>query len=205
MEKALINIFREHEEELESYCPDYAIRVQELMQKDLIAGDRVGSRYSRQFAEDVTMRCGGVNETAQTAAEPTGAADAGDESKKKKDGGTANENVSANENNSAFSSAPKLSLEERIKLQLNEKMAEDREISQMVAHMEEQILNNSDEHEVELQAEAPVSHEVEESPAKAVCSDDHFIPMCDECGERHLHEERECHFCGEIHSGCCEL
>lgn len=210
MEKALINIFREHEEELESYCPDYAIRVQELMQKDLIAGDRVGSRYSRQFAEDVTMRCGGVNETAQTAAEPVATAGTeGDESKDNKDKGSATENVSANNKEkgqkSGFSSAPKLSLEERIKVQLNEKMAEDREISQMVAHMEEQILNNSDEHEVELPAEAPVSHEVEESPAKAVCSDDHFIPMCDDCGDRHLHGERECNVCMEVHSGCCEL
>ena len=71
--------------------------------------------------------------------------------------------------------------------------------------MEEQILNNSDEHEVELPAEAPVSHEVEESPAKAVCSDDHFIPMCDECGQRHLQEHRECDMCGEVHESCCEL
>ena len=189
MEKALIRIFQQHEEELESYCPDYAVRVQELMQKDLIAGDRVGSRYSKQFSEDVTMRCGDViKEAAEGAAEGDNTPVSSEKDK--------NEEKKKNE----FSSAPKLSLEERIKLQLNEKMAEDREISQMVAQMEEQILNNSDEHEAHLQAEQTVLHEVEESPAKA-----HFIQMCDNCGERHLQEHRECDTCEEVHEGCCEL
>ena len=109
MEKALINIFREHEEELESYCPDYAIRVQELMQKDLIAGDRVGSRYSRQFAEDVTMRCGGVNSEAETASVTT----EGTESKNEE---SQNAAEPKQKDDKKFSSAPKLSLEERIKL-----------------------------------------------------------------------------------------
>ena len=156
-------IFKEHEEELEVSCPDYAVRVKELMQKDLLAGNRVGSRYSKNFSEDITARCG-------NPADP----------KKKK-----NKSLSL-----VRKPAASLSLEDRIKLQLNEKMAEDREMSQLVAMMEEQILNEQ---------------EVEETPAKAVCSDNHFIPMCDDCGERHLQEHRECHFCGEVHEGCCEL
>ena len=153
-------IFKEHEEELEVSCPDYAVRVKELMQKDLLAGNRVGSRYSKNFSEDITARCG-------NPADP----------KKKK-----NKSL-------VCKPAASLSLEERIKLQLNEKMAEDREMSQLVATMEEQILNEQ---------------EVEETRPKASVAP-HFVPMCDDCGERHILEERECHFCGEIHSDCCEL
>ena len=153
-------IFKEHEEELEVSCPDYAIRVKELMQKDLLAGNRVGSRYSKNFSEDITARCG-------NPADP----------KKKKNKSLVRK------------PAASLSLEDRIKLQLNEKMAEEREMSQLVATMEEQILNEE---------------EVEETRPEASVAP-HFVPMCDDCGERHLQEHRECHMCGEVHEGCCEL
>ena len=82
----------------------------------------------------------------------------------------------------------RLSLEERVKLQLEEKMAEDREMSQMVATMEEKILN--------MGVEEPGHSHVEEAK---------FVEMCSECGERHVQEERECHLCTEVHDGCCDM
>ena len=163
-----LNIFKEHEEELEVACPDFAVRVQELMQADIVAGNRVGSRYSKHFSEDITMRCGNP--------------------KKKKD-----KKVTAAQQKE--NSPPSLSLEQRIKLQLEEKMAEDREMSQLVASMEEKILANEDDALVEVNFDkSKIAH------AQAM-----FVEMCDDCGERHIQEERECHFCGEVHDGCCEL
>ena len=69
-----LSIFREHEEELEVACPDFAVRVQELMQADIVASNRVGSRYSKQFSEDISMRCGGVAANAKVAPAPAVAA-----------------------------------------------------------------------------------------------------------------------------------
>ena len=191
-----IKIFKEHEDELEVACPDFAVRVQELMQADIVATNRVGSRYSKHFSEDITMRCGG-------AKTPADAATAGSDASKKKTpaekdkektstGGSATE--TAANTGAGLHRPPSLSLEQRIKLQLNEKMAEDREMSQMVASMEEKILENEDD-VVEVDFD---NRNIAEAQAM-------FVEMCSECGERHIHDERECHFCGEVHEGCCDL
>ena len=167
-----LNIFKEHEEELEVACPDFAVRVQELMQADIVAGNRVGSRYSKHFSEDITMRCG--------------------ETKKKKEGDQAPPTTPPKK---IMNSPPSLSLEQRIKLQLEEKMAEDREMSQLVASMEEKILANEDDALVEVNFDkSKIAH------AQAM-----FVEMCDDCGMRHLQDLRECDMCGEVHEKCCEL
>ena len=161
-------------------CPDFAVRVQELMQADIVAGNRVGSRYSKHFSEDITMRCG--NPKKKNGAQETIAGGGA--------GGGAGSSSAPTTN-----SPPSLSLEQRIKLQLEEKMAEDREMSQLVASMEEKILANEDDALVEVNFDkSKIAH------AQAM-----FVEMCDDCGERHIQEERECHFCGEVHDGCCEL
>ena len=175
-----LSIFREHEEELEVACPDFAVRVQELMQADIVASNRVGSRYSKQFSEDISMRCGGTAANAKVA--PAPAAPAKDEA----GGGGPSKTSVPNPNKRKKPSS--LSLEERVKLQLEEKMAEDREMSQLVATMEEKILN--------MGVEEPGHSHVEEAQ---------FVEMCSDCGERHVHDERECHLCMEVHTGCCDL
>ena len=161
-----LSIFREHEEELEVACPEFAVRVQELMQADIVANNRVGSRYSKQFSEDISMRCGDVPKEASAKKPPSGAEGPSSEPNKKR---------------------KTMSLEERVKLQLQEKMAEDREMSQMVASMEEKILD--------MGVEEP-GHSHEEAK---------FVEMCSACGERHIQQERECHMCMEVHEGCCNL
>ena len=171
-----LSIFREHEEELEVACPDFAVRVQELMQADIVASNRVGSRYSKQFSEDISMRCGGTAANAKAAAAP--AAPAKDEA-----GGGGPSTKSSKKRK-----VEELSLEQRVKLQLEEKMAEDREMSQLVASMEEKILD--------MGVEEPGHSHVEEAQ---------FVEMCDDCGERHIQQERECHMCMEVHEGCCNL
>tara|TARA_B110000003_G_scaffold269311_1_gene300153 strand:+ start:3967 stop:4494 length:528 start_codon:yes stop_codon:yes gene_type:complete len=171
-----LSIFREHEEELEVACPDFAVRVQELMQADIVASNRVGSRYSKQFSEDISMRCGGVATDAKVA--PAPAAPAKDEA-----GGGGPSTKSSKKRK-----VEELSLEQRVKLQLEEKMAEDREMSQLVASMEEKILD--------MGVEEPGHSHVEEAQ---------FVEMCDDCGERHIQQERECHMCMEVHEGCCNL
>jgi len=50
----------------------------------------------------------------------------------------------------------------------------------------------------------------QEAASEAVaCSHEHAASMyfdsCDDCGLRHGAEERECHYCGEVHEGCCDL
>ena len=170
-----LKIFKEHEDELEVACPDFAIRVQELMQADIVATNRVGSRYSKHFSEDITMRCGKAAEQDKNSAPTSGSA-----AKKKK---------------TNLHNPPSLSLEQRIKLQLEEKMAEDREMSQLVASMEEKILANENSDMVEVKFDN----------GKVVNASPKFVEMCSDCGERHTQEERECHLCMEVHTGCCEL
>lgn len=150
-----LKIFKEHEDELEISCPEFTTRIHELVDKDVVAGNRVGSGYSKEFTEDISLRCGDVK-------------------KKKK-------------HSSSF-------LNEEIKERLNAKLAEEREMSKKVASLENQILSNKEETvNIDLQ-------ECKLEPAEV-----HFIPMCDDCGERHLQEHRECNVCMEVHSGCCEL
>ena len=181
-----LSIFREHEEELEVACPEFAVRVQELMQADIVANNRVGSRYSKQFSEDISMRCGNVGDAKKTAATaPAGAAPAAPAKDEAGGGGPSKTSVLYPNKRKKPSS---LSLEERVKLQLEEKMAEDREMSQLVATMEEKILN--------MGVEEPGHSHVEEAQ---------FVEMCSDCGERHVHDERECHLCGEVHDSCCDL
>ena len=175
-----LSIFREHEEELEVACPEFAVRVQELMQADIVASNRVGSRYSKQFSEDISMRCGRVAEDAKKSAAGAGSSSAGG-------GGEPNKTSKKRQRTTGLSD-PELSLEERVKLQLQEKMAEDREMSQLVATMEEKILD--------MGVEEPGNSHVEEAK---------FVEMCDECGIRHIQIERECHFCGDVHEGCCDM
>ena len=151
-----LKIFKEHEDELEISCPEFTTRIHELVDKDVVAGNRVGSRYSKEFSEDISLRCGDVK-------------------KKKK-------------HSSSF-------LNDEIKERLNAKLAEEREVSKMVASLENQILSNDNEETVNIDLQ-----ECKVEPAKV-----HFIPMCDECGERHLQEHRECNVCMEVHEGCCEL
>lgn len=164
-----LEIFKEHEEELEEMCPDFVWRIQQLVQKDIVATNRVGSQYSKQFSEDITLRCGDVK-------------------KKKKDGGGAEES----EDNKLITPPKELSLQDRIKLQLNEKLMEDREEAKVVADMEEKMWESMD-------VEVNLSQEAVDRAAS------HFVDICKDCGERHVHEERECHFCGEVHEGCCDL
>ena len=164
-----LEIFKEHEEELEEMCPDFVWRIQQLVQKDIVATNRVGSQYSKQFSEDITLRCGDVK-------------------KKKKDGGGAEES----KDNNLITPPAKLSLQDRIKLQLNEKLMEDREEAKVVADMEEKMWESMD-------VEVNLSQEAVDRAAS------HFVDICKDCGERHVHEERECHFCGEVHEGCCDL
>ena len=193
-----LQVFREHEEELEVACPEFAVRIQELMQADIVASNRLGSRYSKQFSEDITMRCGSEIQ----AGDSDGASGSGvDSSKKKKrasekqgksssskaGGSNADKTPQGKRTSKRVFDPPTLSLQERIRLQLDEKMAEDREMSQLVASMEEKILEN------------------EVLPSQAKAEAPRFIEMCGECGERHIHEERECHMCGEVHDGCCDL
>lgn len=175
-----LSIFREHEEELEVACPDFAVRVQELMQADIVASNRVGSRYSKQFSEDISMRCGGTAADAKVA--PAPAAQAKNAAKE------TGPSTQSKKRPRTEVSDTELSLEQRVKLQLEEKMAEDREMSQLVASMEEKILD--------MGVEEPGHSHVEEAQ---------FVEMCDDCGERHVQEERECHLCGEVHDSCCDL
>lgn len=181
-----LKIFKEHEDELEVACPDFAIRVQELMQADIVANNRVGSRYSKHFSEDITMRCG---TTANAAKKKTPTPTANPENPATPNTG------SKKPDETTLHNPPSLSLEQRIKLQLEEKMAEDREMSQLVASMEEKILENEGSNMVEVNLDN----------GKVVNAEPEFVEMCDECGERHLHEERECHFCGDVHEGCCDM
>lgn len=162
-----LEIFKEHEEELEEMCPDFVWRIQQLVQKDIVATNRVGSQYSKQFSEDITLRCGKVNEGENTE-------------KKKK------------EKQDLINPPETLSLQDRIKLQLNEKLMEDREEAKVVADMEEKMWESMD-------VEVNLSQEAVDRAAS------HFVDICKDCGERHVHEERECHFCGEVHEGCCDL
>ena len=162
-----LEIFKEHEEELEEMCPDFVWRIQQLVQKDIVATNRVGSQYSKQFSEDITLRCGKVNEGENTE-------------KKKK------------EKQDLINPPETLSLQDRIKLQLNEKLMEDREEAKVVADMEEKMWASMD-------VEVNLSQEAVDRAAS------HFVDICKDCGERHVHEERECHFCGEVHEGCCDL
>lgn len=171
-----LQVFREHEEELEVACPEFAVRIQELMQADIVASNRLGSRYSKQFSEDITMRCGSEISASDASESNVGTTNASNKRNGKK-----------KTTRRPLLNPPTLSLQERIQLQLNEKMAEDREMSQLVASMEEKILEN------------------EGSPSQAKAEAPRFIEMCGECGERHMHEERECHMCGEVHDGCCDL
>lgn len=202
-----LKIFKEHEDELEVACPDFAVRVQELMQADIVATNRVGSRYSKHFSEDITMRCGGPKTPAEKTGEKTGEAPGSSDAAAEKTGAGPGSSTAAAEKtgekktgagsdatNPLLNKPPSLSLEQRIKLQLNEKMAEDREMSQMVASMEEKILENEDD-VVEVDFD---NRNIAEAQAM-------FVEMCSECGERHIHDERECHFCGEVHEGCCDL
>ena len=188
-----LQVFREHEEELEVACPEFAVRIQELMQADIVATNRLGSRYSKQFSEDITMRCGTEISADQSNSKASGSGGGtenanGSNKTKKKDGSETNTRRRASRSTgSKLFDPPTLSLQERIRLQLDEKMAEDREMSQLVASMEEKILEN------------------EVSPSQANAEAPRFIEMCGECGERHIHEERECHMCGEVHDGCCDL
>ena len=186
-----LKIFKEHEDELEVACPDFAIRVQELMQADIVANNRVGSRYSKHFSEDITMRCGKPRTQGGGGSQSNGD-QSGDGSNAQTPGaqGTDQAEQSGNLHN-----PPSLSLEQRIKLQLEEKMAEDREMSQMVASMEAKILENEESDTVEVKLDN----------GKVVNFSPKFVEMCSDCGERHVHEERECHFCGEVHEGCCDL
>jgi len=177
-----LSIFREHEEELEVACPDFAVRVQELMQADIVASNRVGSRYSKQFSEDISMRCGGVANPDATKTAPTGAGPSKTEVKK------GAKRKAKEQLDSTDKKSKTMSLEQRVKLQLEEKMAEDREMSQLVATMEEKILN--------MGVEEPGHSHVEEAQ---------FVEMCSDCGERHVQEERECHLCMEVHTGCCDM
>ena len=176
-----LKIFKEHEDELEVACPDFAIRVQELMQADIVANNRVGSRYSKHFSEDITMRCGTKKGK--------------DDEPRTNGGGDSDRAGEPSSSESQLHNPPSLSLEQRIKLQLEEKMAEDREMSQMVASMEAKILENEESDTVEVKLDN----------GKVVHASPKFVEMCSDCGERHLHEERECHFCGEVHEGCCDL
>ena len=162
-----LEIFKEHEEELEEMCPDFVWRIQQLVQKDIVATNRVGSQYSKQFSEDITLRCGKVNEGENTE-------------KKKK------------EKQDLINPPETLSLQDRIKLQLNEMLMEDREVAKVVADMEEKMWASMD-------VEVNLSQEAVDRAAS------HFVDICKDCGERHVHEERECHFCGEVHEGCCDL
>ena len=180
-----LKIFKEHEDELEVACPDFAIRVQELMQADIVANNRVGSRYSKHFSEDITMRCGGAKKRNKDE-QPSDS----DQS-----GGNPNSQIPNAPQQPPLHNPPSLSLEQRIKLQLEEKMAEDREMSQMVASMEAKILENEESDTVEVKLDN----------GKVVNFSPKFVEMCSDCGERHVHEERECHFCGEVHEGCCDL
>ena len=166
-----LEIFKEHEEELEETCPDFVWRIQQLVQKDIVATNRVGSQYSKQFSEDITLRCGKVNEDE-------------DEEEEKSEG--------EDEAKSLITPPAKLSLQDRIKLQLNEKLMEDREEAKVVADMEEKMWDSMD-------VEVNLSQETVNRAAS------HFVDICEDCGERHVHEERECHFCGEVHEGCCDL
>ena len=150
-------------------CPDFVWRIQQLVQKDIVATNRVGSQYSKQFSEDITLHCGDVK-------------------KKKKDGGGAEES----KDNNLITPPEELSLQDRIKLQLNEKLMEDREEAKVVADMEEKMWESID-------VEVNLSQETVDRAAS------HFVDICKDCGERHVHEERECHFCGEVHEGCCDL
>ena len=182
-----LQVFREHEEELEVACPEFAVRIQELMQADIVASNRIGSRYSKQFSEDITMRCGkeiSVEDNQNDDADGGGK----DPSKNKSRVSTRKQKSNAKKpGKGSLFDPPTLSLQERIRLQLDEKMAEDREMSQLVASMEEKILENK------------------VLPSQAKAEAPRFIEMCGECGERHIHEERECHMCGEVHDGCCDL
>ena len=69
---------------------------------------------------------------------------------------------------------------------------EDREEAKVVADMEEKMWESID-------VEVNLSQETVDRAAS------HFVDICKDCGERHVHEERECHFCGEVHEGCCDL
>ena len=108
---------------------------------------------------------------------------------------TAQNTVQKDPNKTTLHNPPSLSLEQRIKLQLEEKMAEDREMSQLVASMEAKILENEGSNMVEVNLDN----------GKVVHASPKFVEMCSDCGERHLNEERECHLCMEVHTGCCDL
>lgn len=178
-----LKIFKEHEDELEVACPDFAIRVQELMQADIVATNRVGSRYSKHFSEDITMRCGTKKDKSRDGS--------GDDQSRN----APPPRAKGTERQTGLHNPPSLSLEQRIKLQLEEKMAEDREMSQMVASMEAKILENEGSDMVEVNLDN----------GKVVNASPKFVEMCSDCGERHIQEERECHLCMEVHTGCCDL
>ena len=178
-----LEIFKEHEEELEEMCPDFVWRIQQLVQKDIVATNRVGSQYSKQFSEDITLRCGKVNKGEDG---DKGGAKGGDE------GGDGGKVAGGQRGEKLINPPAKLSLQDRIKLQLNEKLMEDREEAKVVADMEEKMWESMD-------VEVNLSQEAVDRAAS------HFVDICKDCGERHVHEERECHFCGEVHEGCCDL
>ena len=92
-----------------------------------------------------------------------------------------------------------MALEEQIKQLQNEKLEEETKLTKLVAEQEAKLLGmDMNETSEALEEETPI---LAESPVAV--SD--YIESCDKCGVRHSMEHRECHFCGEVHSGCCDL
>jgi hypothetical protein len=85
-------------------------------------------------------------------------------------------------------SARVLELEEQVRQLQNTKLDQDTAVMQQIVAEEEGISQ-----------ETILPENAMEDPAAS------YFDTCDDCGLRHGIEERECHYCGEVHEGCCDL
>jgi len=88
-------------------------------------------------------------------------------------------------------SARVLELEEQVRQLQNTKLEQDTAVMQQIVAEEEGISQETILPEA-FKDDAAV-HRVS------------YFDTCDDCGLRHGAEERECHYCGEVHEGCCDL
>jgi len=89
-------------------------------------------------------------------------------------------------------------LEEQVRALQNAKLEEDKILTQKVVAQEEKLMaaiEDTGDNQVVENEQEECKHVVQNA----------YLETRDSCGFRHSMEHRECNFCGEVHTGCCEL
>ena len=92
----------------------------------------------------------------------------------------------------------KKQLEEQTKLALSQLQEQDRSSVQQAAQLENELFEQEEESTEHLEVDLDALHVQDDKPVFKV------FDVCEQCDMRHTHEERECEFCEQIHSGCCD-